>query len=142
ELERQRRELDLRAMREARMSVARGILRRLTSVPVRALARTHDYMVLRVRRIVWLGGDAYFDFELPNRGRTSYEIGTIEIMMSGENQAADVALSPDVVSPGMSERGVVCLPRAARFVDKRVTLVVNEVDQPARVIRADLHVRQ
>src|SRR5690606_35249171 len=72
--------------------VARALLRDHRIIPVRAMARTDEHLVVRLRKIIWIGDDAYLELELENPSREPYRVEAVEVHLEGEDRAGAFVL--------------------------------------------------
>jgi len=138
ELTRTRGEVDERIRDGADRVIAQRLLQRLETRGQRGHARNDDHVIVHLQRTVVVGDAAYLLFELENRGRAAYRIGSIEVTgPDGVSHAGPAALAG---SSGEAAGEVGSVAAGARTAGVVVIREVDDLDATAltlSITRAD-----
>jgi hypothetical protein len=139
-----RREARLQALiQEAALEhIAEGLRTHHRSVSVASGARL-QHVAMRIRRVVWIGANAYIWFAIENRRRTPYLLDAVELSAAGLEQPTHVSFPapPDAAARGIlgvvpardRQHGVAVLRDASAWIGETITIRVSarQVDAPA-----------
>lgn len=119
--------------------VASRLLTRYDARALDAIERNDDDVVVEVRRVVYVGDDAYLMFAVQNRDHAPYRLATVAITGGGDaaDRAALVRFVGDateaaragvvgVIRPGGKGVGVVMVRRSAELTGKPLTLTIAQ----------------
>lgn len=131
------RELEQNSISKARILVADGMRRRFRTTYPRAISRSDHQVIVRVRRLTWLGDDCYLDVEIQNRSIWPYRLADVEVVynkevisdrtsFAGSGNPAEMPTVP----PRSSVKGVVSIPKGHWWNGYLVTVKVKSADDP------------
>lgn len=137
QVEKDRQQLDAAIRDAGDREVARRLVKRFDTVKLEAIDRSDDNVIVRVKKAVFVGEDAYLFFEIQNRSGSDYRLADVSVATSakrvddgvefqspaaGKKTAELVGVVPD----GQRGRGVVILRNADSMRSESLTLQTIE----------------
>ena len=129
-----KKEIDARIRDRADALTLDRILRRNQVVEIESHGRNDDGVIVHVHRGQLLGPEGYIVFEIQNRSRTAYRVGSVRVTSEGRNVAGPARVAstttdvdPDavgVVAAGTTARGAVSVRSVDEVLGKSLALEV------------------
>jgi hypothetical protein len=144
----ERRTTDARIAASASALLNRRLLARLESRSIKAHERNGDNVIVHGERIVLVGDEAHFMFQIENRSGSAYRLATVKVLdPAGADRAGDASLvsssttDPEggilgIVPAGTTGRASVIIRQPDAILGKPLKLVVEEPGGRGRIVVA------
>jgi hypothetical protein len=137
--------MDAELPKHADELIATRILQRYEIVKLDAIERNDDNVIVRVKKVLYLGDRAYLSFEIENQSRAAYRLASVQVLGADKTDHAGVVRFAStaaeavgagmlgVVANGSKGNGVVVLQRSEALLGTALTLVVAQPDGRSKV---------